>query len=246
MTDLRSVSILKDNLNSAVTLSQGDCIFLERRQAFLGEFLTVLEESTAEYVEKRSRFIANLRHCETEEDAAAFLEEMRSKYWDARHNVFAYSVGGGSLCRFSDDGEPHGTAGKPILDVINGSGVKNIAIVVTRYFGGVLLGTGGLVRAYSKSARDALLSAKIVEMIPCTVYTTVCEYTDHQKLLSIVESAGGKIENTEFTDKVSLQYSFRDTDFPPFADKLSEAFSARLNAVETEKKLTAFEILKKL
>lgn len=212
----------------------------------MGRFLTVLEDSTAEYVEKRSRFIANLRHCETEEEATAFLDEMRSKYWDARHNVFAYSVGGGTLCRFSDDGEPHGTAGKPILDVINGSEVKNIAIVVTRYFGGVLLGTGGLVRAYSKSAKDALTNAKIVEMIPTTVYNTVCEYTDHQKLLNIIENSNGKIENTEFTDKVTLSYSFKDDDFTPFADKLSESFSARLTANETEKKLTAFEISKNL
>ena len=212
----------------------------------MGKYLTVLGESSAEYVEKRSRFIANLRHCETEEEATAFLEKMRSKYWDARHNVFAYSVSGGSLCRFSDDGEPHGTAGKPILDVINGSEVKNIAIVVTRYFGGVLLGTGGLVRAYSKSAKDALDNANIVEMIPCTLFTTVCEYTDHQKLLSLIENSGGKIEDTEFTDKVSLKYSFRDEDFGPFAEKLSEAFSARLTATETEKKLTAFGISKKL
>lgn len=212
----------------------------------MGRFLTVLEDSTAEYVEKRSRFIANLRHCETEEDAAAFLDEMRSKYWDARHNVFAYSVGGGSLCRFSDDGEPHGTAGKPILDVIAGSEIKNIAIVVTRYFGGVLLGTGGLVRAYSKSAKDAVNNAKVVEMIPCTVYETVCEYTDHQRLVSIIENADGRINDTEFTDKVKLNYSFRDEDFPPFNAKLSETFSARLTAVETQKTLTPFEIIKNL
>lgn len=212
----------------------------------MGNYLTVLEESSAEYVEKRSRFIANLRHCETEEEAIQFLDEMRSKYWDARHNVFAYSVGGGTLCRFSDDGEPHGTAGKPILDVINGSEVKNIAIVVTRYFGGVLLGTGGLVRAYSKSAKDALNNATVVEMIPCTVFSTVCEYTDHQKLLNLVENSGGKIENTEFTDKVNLNYSFKDEDFAPFADKLSEVFSARLTAVQTAKTLTAFEITKNL
>ena len=209
-------------------------------------YLTVFGENTSEYVEKRSRFIATLRHCETEQEATDFINEMRSKYWDARHNVFAYSVADGSLCRFSDDGEPHGTAGKPILDVIVGSEIKNIAIVVTRYFGGVLLGTGGLVRAYSKSAKDAVNNAKVVEMIPCTVYETVCEYTDHQRLVSIIENAGGKIENTEFTDKVTLSYSFRDEDFAPFEIKLSEAFSARLTATETEKTLTPFEILKNL
>ncbi len=208
----------------------------------MSRFLTVLEDSSAEYVEKRSRFIANLRHCETEEEASAFLSEMRSKYWDARHNVFAYSVGGGSLCRFSDDGEPHGTAGKPVLDVIVGSGIKNIAIVVTRYFGGVLLGTGGLVRAYSKSAKDAVENARVVEMIPCTVYSTVCDYSDHQKLVALVEGCGGKIENTEFTDKVKLYYSFRDEDFGEFEPKLCEQFSARLEFAEVEKSLIPFEI----
>ncbi len=208
----------------------------------MNRYLTVLEASVAEYVEKRSRFIANLRHCETEEEATAFLEEMRSKYWDATHNVFAYSVDGGRLCRFSDDGEPHGTAGKPILDVILGSEIKNIAIVVTRYFGGVLLGTGGLVRAYSKSAKDAVLNASVVEMIPCSVFETVCEYTDHQKLLSVIENSFGKLENTEFTDKVTVRYSFKDNDFPAFSQKLTEVFSARLDAVEKEKTVTAFPI----
>ena len=208
----------------------------------MGKYLTVLGESSAEYVEKRSRFIANLRHCETEEEASAFLSEMRTKYWDARHNVFAYCVGDGSLCRFSDDGEPHGTAGKPVLDVIVGSEIKNIAIVVTRYFGGVLLGTGGLVRAYSKSAKDAVLNARVVEMIPCTVYSTVCDYSDHQKLVALVESSGGKIENTEFTDKVTLYYSFRDEDFGGFEPLLCEHFSARLGFIEVEKSLIPFEI----
>lgn len=208
----------------------------------MSRYLTVIEASSAEYVEKRSRFIANLRHCETEEEAAAFLDEMRSKYWDAKHNVFAYSVGTGSLCRFSDDGEPHGTAGKPVLDVINGSEIKNIAIVVTRYFGGVLLGTGGLVRAYSKAAKDAIANAQVVEMIPCTVYRTVCEYADHQKLVSVIENAGGKIENTEFTDKITLYYSFKCEDFMEFEPKLCEHFSARLSFEEVEKSLIPFEV----
>ena len=208
----------------------------------MSRFLTVLEDSSAEYVEKRSRFIANLKHCETEEEATAFLSEIRTKYWDARHNVFAYCVGDGSLCRFSDDGEPHGTAGKPVLDVIMGSGIKNIAIVVTRYFGGVLLGTGGLVRAYSKSAKDAVENARVVEMIPCTIYSTVCDYSDHQRLVALVESCGGKIENTEFTDKIELFYSFRDEDFVDFEPVLCEQFSARLGFTEVEKSLVPFEI----
>lgn len=208
----------------------------------MGKYLTVFEESQAEYVEKRSRFIATLRHVETEEQAMSFIDEMRTKYWDARHNCFAYSISGGNLSRFSDDGEPHGTAGKPILDVINGSEITDVAIVVTRYFGGVLLGTGGLVRAYSKSAKDAVLNAKIAEMIPCTVFETECEYTDHNKLLSLLENANSKIKNTDFTDKVKLTYMLRDIDIDNFLPNLCETFSARLSAVEVEKTVCPFEI----
>ena len=204
--------------------------------------LTVFEESVAEYVEKRSKFIATLRHVETEQEATAFIDEMRSKYWDARHNCFAYSITEGALNRFSDDGEPHGTAGKPILDVITGSGVKDIAIVVTRYFGGVLLGTGGLVRAYSKSAKDALNNATIAELIDCTVFKTECEYTDHGKLVSLIENAGGKIENTDFTEKVLITYILRDVDVAAFLPKISESFSARIVPQEIEKRICPFEI----
>ena len=203
------------------------------------KYVTVLGEAVAEYTEKRSKFIATVRHCETEEEALEFLDEMRTKYWDARHNVFAYSIKGQG--RFSDDGEPHGTAGKPVFDVINGEGVTDLAVVVTRYFGGVLLGTGGLVRAYSKSAKDALENAKKAEMIPCMVFETVCEYTDHGKLLNLIEAQGGIIEQSNFTDKVVLRYSLRDGDTDPYMKKLSETFSARLKAEEIGRKTVPFE-----
>ena len=205
----------------------------------MGRYLTVMGRSEAEYTEKRSKFIATLIHCETEEQALEFINEMRSKYWDARHNVFAYSVAGGTLSRFSDDGEPHGTAGKPVFDVITGSGVTDVAVVVTRYFGGVLLGTGGLVRAYSKAARDAVDSASFAEMIPCTLFSTICEYTDHNRLVDLIERSGGVIENTDFTDKVNVSYSFKDELVDSFLPKLSENFSARLAATELERKISA-------
>ena len=208
----------------------------------MSEYITVFGEATAEYVEKRSKFIATVRHCECEEDAVAFVNEMRSKYWDARHNVFAYSVKKGSLCRFSDDGEPHGTAGKPILDVIQGSSVTDVAIVVTRYFGGVLLGTGGLVRAYSKSSKDALESVKKVQMIPCTVFEIVCEYSDHTRLLSLLENSGGCIQNTDFSDKVNITFYLQDTVVSDFKEKLRETFSAKITANELENKVSPYEI----
>ncbi len=205
-------------------------------------YLTAKGENTAEFSEKRSRFIATLRHCETEQEAMEFIDEMRSKYWDAKHNVFAYSVNRGKSCRFSDDGEPHGTAGKPILDVILGSGVCDIAIVVTRYFGGILLGTGGLVRAYSKAAKDAVSEASIAEMISCSVIKTCCEYTDHQRLSKLIEENGGEIENTDFAEKITLTYVLKDEAVEGFLEKLSENFSARLVAEIIENKIYPFEI----
>lgn len=204
-------------------------------------YLTVFEENQTEYVEKRSRFIATLRHCETEKEAAAFLEEMRSKYWDARHNCFAYSVDCGKLCRFSDDGEPHGTAGKPMLDVITGSGITNIAVVVTRYFGGVLLGTGGLVRAYSKSVQDVLSCAEVFKMIPSAQLTITCDYTDHGKLVNLIGSCDGVITDTQFTENVTVEFCLKEDDIDSFGKKLTETFSARLNYEIKEKKLTPFK-----
>ena len=212
----------------------------------MDKYLTVLGRNEAEFTEKRSRFIATLCHCETEAEATAFIDEMRSKYWDARHNVYAYSVERGRLTRFSDDGEPHGTAGKPVFDVLCGSGATDVAVVVTRYFGGILLGTGGLVRAYSKAVKDAFAEAKIAEMIPCTQFKTSCEYTDHRSLVSLIENCGGKIEDTVFTDKVEVEYSFKDQEIEGFLSKLTESFSARLWAEETSKRVTAFEIEKNL
>lgn len=209
----------------------------------MNRYLTVFSESVAEFSEKRSRFIATLRHCETEEQATAFIEEMRSKYWDARHNVFAYSVEKGRLSRFSDDGEPHGTAGKPVLDVINGANITDVAIVVTRYFGGVLLGTGGLVRAYSKTAKDAVSGAEIFEMIPCECFETQCEYTDHGRLENLILSCNGTVEDTQFSDTVSIRYSLRQEDCDLFLKKLSEAFSARLKAESKGNTLSAFKFI---
>ncbi len=205
------------------------------------EYLTVFSETETEYVEKRSRFIATLRHCETEQEAGAFLEEMRSKYWDARHNCFAYSVDCGKLCRFSDDGEPHGTAGKPMLDVIAGSGITNIAVVVTRYFGGILLGTGGLVRAYSKSVQDVLAAAQVVRMVPSVVLSITCDYTEHGKLVNLITAQEGNITDTEFTDRVSVEFCLKNELVEKFSKNLTETFSARLQYEIKEKKLMPFK-----
>ena len=199
--------------------------------------MTVSGESVGEYSEKRSRFIATLRHIETEEQAAAFLAEMRSKYWDARHNCYAYSISRGTLKRFSDDGEPHGTAGKPILDIIDGSGFTDIMIVVTRYFGGVLLGTGGLVRAYSAAAREAVALAKRVRMTPCTVYKAKCGYAELERLTKLIADCGGSSENTVYTENVELEFYLENYACEDFLLKLKETFAARITAEEIAQKM---------
>ncbi len=193
------------------------------------DYITVLENATAEYTEKRSRFIAYVYHCETEAQATEIISQQKSRFWDAKHNVYAYVLKDGTS-RFSDDGEPHGTAGKPILDIITGSGITDILIVVTRYFGGVLLGTGGLVRAYSAAARDALNQSQKVKMCMGAVYGVRCDYADHSKLLSVIENCNGTVNDTHFTDCVEVLFSLKTEDVKKFEDTLCESFSSRLTA----------------
>lgn len=205
-------------------------------------YITVSGESVGEYSEKRSRFIATLRHTETEEQAAEFINKIRSEYWDARHNCFAYSVENGAVKRFSDDGEPHGTAGKPILEVIEGAGITNTVIVVTRYFGGVLLGTGGLVRAYTKAAKDAVDLSQRVLMTPCNVFSCSCSYSDRERLVKLIEDSDGTVEDTLYTAEVELKFYLSEEKSGEFLKKLCEIFSARLTAEITETRLCPVKI----
>ena len=140
-------------------------------------YKTINQQAQAEIVEKKSRFIANVLPVSSEEEAINFINKIKKQYYDARHNCFAYIIGGNiPIIRFSDDGEPSGTAGKPILDVLLGENLENVVIVVTRYFGGTLLGTGGLVRAYGKSAKEGILLGKIVEMDTYTKFFISVDY----------------------------------------------------------------------
>ena len=199
--------------------------------------ITVSGQSSAEYTEKRSRFIAVIRHCETEQEAVSFINDIRAKHRDARHNCYAYSVSSGAVKRFSDDGEPHGTAGKPMLDIIDGEGLCNVCAVVTRYFGGVLLGTGGLVRAYSKALKDAAVSANRAVMIPCTVFSCSADYTDSARLSKLISDMGGVTENAEYTEKVALTFFMRESKKSEFELKLKEMFCARITAKEIKTEL---------
>jgi uncharacterized YigZ family protein len=158
-----------------------------------------------EIVEKKSRFIATTRPVESEEEAAAFIEEMRKKYWDARHNCSAYVIGErGQVSRCSDDGEPAQTAGRPMLDVLMGAEVRNICVVVTRYFGGTLLGTGGLVRAYSSAVQEGLKASTIVEKILGRKLVITTDYTGLGKIQYTAAQEGLTILDTQYTDQVVL------------------------------------------
>lgn len=158
-----------------------------------------------EIVEKKSRFIATVFPVRTEEEALGFIEATRKKYWNARHNCFAYVIGDrGELARCSDDGEPQGTAGKPMLDVLLGEEIHNVAVVVTRYFGGVLLGTGGLVRAYSSAVKAGLASSVIITKISGVKLKINTDYTGLGKIQYILGQRGIKILDSVYTDKVEL------------------------------------------
>lgn len=156
-----------------------------------------------EIVEKKSRFIATTRPVKSEEEAAAFVEEMKKKYWDARHNCYAYVIGRrGQLSRCSDDGEPAQTAGRPMLDVLLGEGVRDICVVVTRYFGGTLLGTGGLVRAYSGAVQEGLKNSVIVEKLPGRRLRILTDYNGIGKIQYVAGQMEIPILDTEYTDQV--------------------------------------------
>lgn len=172
----------------------------------LDRYKTIYTGGEGEIVEKKSRFIATVRLVETEEEALAFLEEMRKKYWDARHNCYAYSVGANrEFTRCSDDGEPSGTAGRPMLDVILGENIYNVAVVVTRYFGGVLLGTGGLVRAYAKAVQEGLKAAAVIEKCRGISLAVTTDYTGIGKIQYIAGERGLPVLDSEYTDKVVLK-----------------------------------------
>ncbi len=168
----------------------------------LEQYKTIFEGGQGEIVEKKSRFIATVRLVETEEEALAFIEEMKKRYWDATHNCFVYSVGANrEFTRCSDDGEPSGTAGRPMLDVILGEDIYNVAVVVTRYFGGTLLGTGGLVRAYSKAVQEGLKESRIIEKKYGISLEVTTDYTGIGKIQYLAGENKLPILDSEYTDR---------------------------------------------
>ena len=184
---------------------------------------TIVKEGQDEIVEKKSRFIGYAVPVTSEEEAYAFVEKIRKMHYDARHNCFAFAIGSeNTLLRFSDDGEPQGTAGKPILEVITGNKVVDICIVVTRYFGGTLLGTGGLVRAYTEAAKLALVDAGIHTM---QLMKSV-EITTNYNLIS---NSSAVISDTEYTSEVCFKILVPVGDYGRLEKQVTESTSARAN-----------------
>lgn len=194
----------------------------------MNSYKTVKNRGFDEFTEKRSRFIGYVCPVKTAEEANGFINEIRQKHWDAKHNVYAYILKDGNIKRFSDDGEPQGTAGMPVLDVLEKSGVTDVCVVVTRYFGGILLGGGGLVRAYSHSAKTALQSGKIVTMAPCSVLRARCDYSFYGKINSIIESFGCKIRATDFGEKTTVSFSVASEKEDSLKAKIFEASNGRI------------------
>lgn len=172
----------------------------------LKEYKTVYSGGAGELIEKKSRFIATVKPVLKEEEASAFIESMKKKYWNAAHNCFAYVIGeNNEVQRCSDDGEPSGTAGKPILDVLLLEEIHNTVVVVTRYFGGTLLGKGGLVRAYGNAAKIGLTESVLIHKIYGRIIRVTTDYTGLYKIQYLVGQRGLTILDTEYTEKVFIQ-----------------------------------------
>lgn len=172
----------------------------------LKDYITIKDSASPEFVERRSRFIGYIKPVTSEQQALDFINSIRAKHWDATHNVYAYVLREQNTCRYSDDNEPQGTAGMPVLDVIRKSGLTDVCIVVTRYFGGILLGGGGLVRAYSHSASLAVEAAGMILMRGCSMCSLECTYNQYGKLSSLVPENGGTVDNADFSDKVTMSF----------------------------------------
>lgn len=198
-------------------------------------YTTVANSATAEFEEKRSVFFGHACHATTEEEAMAFIKSKQKEFSDATHNVWAYYMKNGILARYSDDGEPTGTAGLPTLEAIRKSGVDDVCVVVTRYFGGILLGAGGLVRAYSKAASLAVEAAGVVTYENFTEFTVDTNYSDYQKILNELPKYGVIVDATDYSDNVSLRLAVKETVAQTLFARISEmtADRAKVNVTGT-------------
>ena len=188
----------------------------------------VFEGGEDELIEKKSRFIATVKPVDSEEEALEFIAGIKKKYWNATHNCFAFVIGDRhEIQRCSDDGEPQGTAGRPMLDVLLGEDIHNVAVVVTRYFGGILLGTGGLVRAYSKSVQMGLEASQVIEKRSGSRIVIQTDYNGVGKLQYLLGQRSIPIVDSQYTDVVRLELLVEEDAVPELREAVTEAASGR-------------------
>ena len=207
----------------------------------MDEYLVPTGFGEDEFTEKKSRFIGRVWPVETEEEALACIQAMKKQHYDATHNCWAYVIKDGPM-RFSDDGEPGGTAGNPMMQVLQRENIYNVCCVVTRYFGGVLLGAGGLVRAYTKGAKIAIDAAgKSMKRVWSVLYIP-CPYTYYERMKLEVAAFGGIIRDTQFTSEVELEILVAQADAKPFLDKNTDMTSGTVEGLETGLEYRAFPV----
>lgn len=195
----------------------------------MSEYFVPAGSGEAEFVEKRSSFLGHVRFAETEDAAREFINDMKKKHYDARHNCWCYIIRGGAV-RYSDDGEPQGTAGLPMLEVFRREGVENVVCVVTRYFGGVLLGTGGLLRAYTKSAKDALDAAGIAAVRRWVKLETVCPYSLLERMKTECMALEGAVSDVEYGADVRMSFLLPEAKTEAFCARVTELSAGQSSA----------------
>ncbi len=193
----------------------------------------IYKNGTDEIVEKKSRFIANVFKVESEEQAVDIINNMKKKFWDARHNCYAYIIGDNNeIQKFSDDGEPSGTAGKPIMDIILSEKLHNCLIVVTRYFGGTLLGTGGLIRAYQDASKKGIAQSEVINAIEGVSAYIDTDYNNMGKIQYICAEQDVVIEDIEYTDKVHMKLLVPRDYYVQFVHIITDRFSGNVDVIE--------------
>lgn len=203
----------------------------------MDDYLVPFEDAGSEFTEKRSRFISRIWRIKSEEEARTRIEDTKKRHYDARHNCWCYSLRESGIVRWSDDGEPQGTAGQPMLNVFQREGVADVCCVVTRYFGGVLLGAGGLTRAYAKGAKDALDAAGLSRVSLWTLWDVPCPYSLLERIKLELASCGAVVESADYGADVTLLAAFPQSGAESFAPRLTELSSGALSMTKRGEEL---------
>lgn len=204
-------------------------------------YLTIPAPAQAEFIVKKSRFIGRIAPAGSAKEAMDYVAGIKKEHWDATHNVWAYRLREGQQMRYSDEGEPQGTAGLPVLDVLQKKELIDCVVVVTRYFGGILLGAGGLVRAYSQAASEAVQAAGIITMAPCHVLRVRCGYDFYGALQRLIPASGGVVLSTEFAGEIEVVLRLRAEAAPGFALQLAEKSNGSVQAELLRTEMAAAE-----